>query len=153
MAATTAITRNDRGGGRQAHTRSGAVLLSQVIGLVLTLLALPRLAGEVSLWAARDGLLSTAPGPDITPAMAMRLMDTGAPALLAPAFAEAGTIWLRLALEGREGGMTLLPAAHLVFEGDLDADLTLAPAGTFAVVAADGACTPRPLDKPRPRRV
>lgn len=119
MAATTAITRNDRGGGRQARTRSGAVLLSQVIGLVLTLLALPRLAGEVSLWAARDGLLSTAPGPDITPAMAMRLMDTGAPALLAPAFAEAGTIWLRLALEGREGGMTLLPAAHRSFTDSL----------------------------------
>lgn len=127
MAATTAITRNDRPGGQRARPRSGAVPLSLAIGLVLTLLALPRLAGEVSLWAARDGLLSTAPGPDITPAMAMRLMDTGGLAMLAPAFAEAGTIWLRLALEGRggvalegrEGGMALLPAAHRSFTDSL----------------------------------
>lgn len=139
MAATTAITRNDRGGGRQARPRSGAVLLSLVIGLVLTLLALPRLAGEVSLWAARDGLLSTVPGPDVSPDMAMRLTETGGPALLAPAFAEAGTIWLRLALEGRggtvlegrgstalegRGGMDLLPAAHRSFADSL----ALAPA-------------------------
>ena len=46
----------------------------------------------------------------------------------------------------------LIPAAHLVVDGDLDADVTLAPAGTFAVVTADGTSTPRPLDKPRGRR-
>ena len=123
MAATTAITRNDRQGGRQARPRSGAVLLSLGFGIVLTLLALPRLAGEVTLWAARDGLLSAAPGPEITPAMAGRLLDMGAPALLAPAFAEAGTIWLRLALEGRES-TTLLPAARQAFADSL----ALAPA-------------------------
>lgn len=119
MAATTAITRNNRPGGQRARPRSGAVPLSLAIGLVLTLLALPRLAGEVSLWAARDGLLSTAPGPDITPAMGLRLTQTAGPAMLAPAFAEAGTIWLRLALEGREGGMALLPAAHRSFTDSL----------------------------------
>ncbi len=128
MAATTAITRNDRSGGRQARPRSGAVLLSLGFGLVLTLLALPRLAGEVSLWAARDGLLSTVHGPDVSPDMAMRLTETGGPALLAPAFAEAGTIWLRLALEGRGGmdleGRGLLPAAHWSFADSL----ALAPA-------------------------
>ncbi|MFV3131430.1 hypothetical protein [Niveispirillum sp. KHB5.9] len=124
MAATTAITRNDRRGGRRVRQHSTAALLSVGIGAALTLLALPRLAGEGTVWAAREGLLSTAPGPDLTPAMAGRLTDMAGPALLAPAFAEAGTIWLRLALEGREGGGTLLPAARQAFAHSL----ALAPA-------------------------
>lgn len=131
MAATTAITRNDRARGRRARPRSGAAWLSLGIGLVLTLLALPRLAGEGTLWAARDGLLSTTPGPEVTPAMGLRLTQTAGPALLAPAFAEAGTIWLRLALEGRQGkdlegreGTGLLAPARHAFADSL----ALAPA-------------------------
>lgn len=102
-----------------------AGLLSIGFGVALLGLALPRLAGEGMLWAARDGLLSaTNPpaAPDL-PVIAGQLTQAGSLSLLAPALAEAGTTWLRLSQQDRQAGPApLLAAAHA-----LGHSLALAP--------------------------
>lgn len=134
MAATTAITQSDRGDrllarqGRKGRRRprSATTLLSIGFGVALIGLALPRLAGEGMLLAARDGLLSATnpPAAQDLPVIAGQLTQAARLSLLAPAFAEAGTTWLRLSQQDRQAGPAALQAAAQA----LGHSLALAPA-------------------------
>lgn len=100
-------------------------LVSIGFGVALTALALPRLAGEGMLWAARDRLLSATnpPAAQDLPVIAGQLTQAGRLSLLAPAFAEAGTTWLRLSRQDPQAGAAPLQAAARA----LGRSLALAP--------------------------